>query len=83
MHLVWVRWNSGHAGKDLADHLAVSAGMADGKTDGGRVIFSLSNWGTINILNYVVLLFALESRVAVRANGYLTALPPLGFWLRS
>ena len=31
MTIVWVKGHSGHAGKDLADHLAVSAGMADGK----------------------------------------------------
>ena len=31
MNIIWVKGHSGHAGKVLVDHLAVSAGMADGK----------------------------------------------------
>ena len=51
MNIVWVKGHSGHAGKDLADHLAVSAGMADGKDIWWERNFLLSDWGQADYIN--------------------------------
>ena len=66
MHIVWVKGHSGHECKDLADHVAVPAGMANGEDRWWTWDFALSSCGQNQ---YIKLRYTSYSPISTREQS--------------